>query len=175
MSCQCKSELSCKTQTFADPSIDITLFEPFLEEYAGEKGTLIPILQKAQDLYGYLPIDLIEYISTRTGVELAKVLGVVTFYTQFRMNPVGKNLILLCQGTACHVNGSSDIEQVIRNHLEVEEGEITSDGLFTYNNVACIGCCSLAPAMMIGSTTYGHLTKDKTVEILKQIKEVSYE
>jgi len=175
MSCQCKTNATRTDWTFADPSIDIKLFEPFLEEYVDEKGTLIPILQKAQDLYGYLPLDLIEYISAKTGIELAKVIGVVTFYTQFRMNPVGKNLILLCQGTACHVNGSGDIEQTIRGHLEVEEGEITPDGLFTYNNVACIGCCSLAPAMMIGSTTYGHLTKDKTVEILKQIKEVSYE
>ena len=173
MSCQCKSKTACNDRTFADPSIDIALFEPFLEEYAGEEGTLIPILQKAQDLYGYLPMDLIEYISARTGVGLAKVIGVVTFYTQFRMNPVGKNLILLCQGTACHVNGSAEIEQAIRSYLEVEEGEITDDELFTYNNVACIGCCSLAPAMMIGSTTYGHLTKDKCIEILKEIKEAA--
>ncbi|MCL2425856.1 MAG: NAD(P)H-dependent oxidoreductase subunit E [Oscillospiraceae bacterium] len=171
MNCQCKSQSKCTPRKFADPSIDITLFDPFLEKYAGDDGALIPILQKAQDLYGYLPIDLIEYISCKAEIPLAKVIGVVTFYTQFRMNPVGKNLILLCQGTACHVNGSADIEHAIRDHLKVEEGEITPDGLFTYNNVACIGCCSLAPAMMIGSTTYGHLTKDKCVEILKEIEE----
>ena len=95
---------------------------------------------------------------------------VVTFYTQFRTKPVGKHLILLCQGTACHVNGSSDIEEAIREHLGVSEGEVTPDGLFAYNNVACLGCCSLAPAMMIGDVTYGMLTREKTVEILKGLE-----
>jgi NADH-quinone oxidoreductase subunit E len=143
--------------------------EPCLKKYAAEKGTLIPILQEAQDLYGYLPPDLLEYIATRSGVKLAKIMGVVTFYTQFRTKPVGKHLILLCQGTACHVNGSAEIEVAIRDYLQVNEGEITPDGLFTYNNVACLGCCSLAPAIMIGETTYGNLTKDKVVEILRSI------
>jgi len=156
---------------FADKSIDITLLEPALEQYAGVQGSLIPILQKAQDLYGYLPHDLLAYIARRIGVKPAKVLGVVTFYTQFRTTPVGKNLILLCQGTACHVNGSGGIEEAIREHLGVAEGEITENGLFTYNNVACLGCCSLSPAMMIGDTTYGTLTRDKAVRILKEIEQ----
>jgi len=149
--------------------IDLTLLEPCLEAYAGTKGSLITILQKAQELYGYLPMDLLAYIAKRTGVKPSKVMGVVTFYTQFRTKPVGKHLILLCQGTACHVNGSVEIEEAIREHLCVEEGEITPDGLFTYNNVACLGCCSLAPAMMIGEKTYGNLTKASTVKILKEI------
>jgi len=170
MSCQCGC---ARAHKFADPSIDIHSLEPTLKKYAGDKGSLIPILQKAQDLYGYLPVDLIAYIAGRTGVKPAKVMGVVTFYTQFRTKPVGKNLILLCQGTACHVNGSADIEDAIREHLGVGEGEITPDGLFTYNNVACIGCCSLAPAMIIGEKAYGNLTKAKTAEILNQIKEAA--
>ena len=149
--------------------IDLTLLEPCLEAYAGTKGSLITILQKAQELYGYLPMHLLAYIAKRTGVKPSKVMGVVTFYTQFRTKPVGKHLILLCQGTACHVNGSVEIEEAIREHLCVEEGEITPDGLFTYNNVACLGCCSLAPAMMIGEKTYGNLTKASTVKILKEI------
>jgi len=150
--------------------IDLGLLEPCLEAYAGTKGSLITILQKAQELYGYLPMDLLAYIARRTGVKPAKVMGVVTFYTQFRTKPVGKHLILLCQGTACHVNGSAGIEEAIREHLAVEEGEITPDGLFTYNNVACLGCCSLAPAMMIGERTYGNLTKASAVKILQEIK-----
>jgi len=93
----------------------------------------------------------------------------VTFYTQFRTKPVGKHLILLCQGTACHVNGSAEIEEAIREHLGVAEGEITADGLFTYNNVACLGCCSLSPVMMIGGKAYGSLTKQGAVKILKDI------
>ena len=151
--------------------MDITLLEPCLEKYADVEGSLITILQTAQDIYGYLPIELLAYIARRTGVKPAKVLGVVTFYTQFRTKPVGKNLILLCQGTACHVNGSARIEEAVRSFLGVEEGEISDDGLFTYNNVACLGCCSLAPAMMIGDKVYGNLDKAKTVKILESVRE----
>jgi NADH-quinone oxidoreductase subunit E len=154
MKCTCKQDLRGELQ-------------PFLDDYTD--GALIPILQKAQEIYGWLPDDVIGYISEQTGVKPAKVMGVVTFYTQFRRKPVGKNLILLCQGTACHVNGSGEIEAAIRDFLKVNEGEITEDGLFTYNNVACLGCCSLAPAMMIGEKTYGKLTKASTVEVLRGI------
>ena len=156
--------------TFMDPAIDVSLLEPTLEKYADMKGTLITILQKAQELYNYLPVDLIAYIAYRTGVKPAKVLGVISFYAQFRTKPIGKHLILLCQGTACHVNGSADIEAAITDHLGVGEGEITPDGLFTYNNVACLGCCSLSPVMMIGEETYGKLTREKAVRILKEVK-----
>ncbi len=156
--------------TFADPDIDASLLEPVLQRYAPVPGSLITILQKAQELYGYLPIDLLAYIALRTGIKPAKVLGVTTFYTQFRTKPVGKHLILLCQGTACHVNGAADIETAIREELAVEEGEITPDGLFTYNNVACLGCCSLSPVMMIGEDTYGMLTADKAKAIIAAIR-----
>ena len=156
--------------TFQDPSIDISLLEPTLEKYADSKGSLITILQKAQELFNYLPMDLIAYIAYRTKVKPAKVLGVITFYAQFRTKPIGKNLILLCQGTACHVNGSAEIERAVADHLGVGEGEITPDGLFTYNNVACLGCCSLSPVMMIGEETYGKLTREKVVKILKEMK-----
>jgi len=162
LTCGCTAE-------FADKTIDISLLQPTLEKYAGDGGGLIPILQKAQELYGYLPFDLLAHIARVTGVKPAKVLGVVTFYTQFRTTPVGKHVILLCQGTACHVNGSAAIEDAIRDHLGVGEGEITPDGLFTYNNVACLGCCSLSPVMMIGDKTYGRLTKESAVKILKEI------
>lgn len=159
-----------KTWTFKDSAIDISLLEPTLEKYGAVEGSLITILQKAQDLYGYLHMDLIAYIAARTGVKPAKVLGVVTFYTQFRTAPVGKNLILLCQGTACHVNGSAQIEDAIREELGVDEGEITGDGLFTYNNVACLGCCSLSPVMMIGGETYGTLTPAKAKKVISDIR-----
>ena len=163
MSCDCKS---IQNFPISDPSVDLQQLEPFLEKYAREKGSLITILQKAQELYGYLPADLLLYISRRTGIKPAKVLGVVSFYTQFKTKPAGKNLILLCQGTACHVNGSAKIEQVISEHLGIKEGETTDDGLFTYNNVACLGCCSLSPVMMIKDKTYGNLTTEKTIKIL---------
>jgi len=163
--CQCDS----MKWEFQDESIDPELLEPTIEKYGNVEGSLITILQKAQELYGYLPVDLMAYIANRTHVKPAKVLGVVTFYTQFRTKPVGKNLILLCQGTACHVNGAAQIEEAVREHIGVGEGEITPDGLFTYNNVACLGCCSLSPVMMIGEETFGSLTKEKVAQILNEV------
>jgi len=149
--------------------MDLTLLEPCLAQYAHVEGSLIPILQTAQELYGYLPTELLAHIAERTGVPPAKVMGVVTFYTQFRTKPVGKHLILLCQGTACHVNGSAEIEEAVREYLGVAEGEITPDGLFTWSNVACLGCCSLSPVMMIDGKAYGNLTKLSAVKVLKEI------
>ena len=143
--------------------------EPVLTEYAGDDGSLITILQKAQEIYGWLPPALLAHIALRTGVKPAKVMGVVTFYTQFRTKPVGRHLILLCQGTACHVNGAAEIGWAIAEYLGVAEGETTADGLFTYTNVACLGCCSLSPVMMIGGRAYGKLTKAGAVEILREI------
>ena len=159
-----------KAWEFEDSSIDVKLLEETLEKYAGIKGSIITVLQKAQELYGYLPMELLAYIAKRTGVKPSAVFGVVTFYTQFRMKPIGKHLILICQGTACHVNGSPSIEAAIKENLGVAEGEISEDGLFTYNNVACLGCCSLAPAIMIGDVTFGNLTREKTIEILNEIR-----
>jgi len=167
MGCNC---IGNKVWKFSDPSIDPALLEETLAKYEGIDGSLIPILQKAQGLYGYLPVDLLAYIAHRTGIKPAKVMGVVSFYAQFRTKPIGKNLILICQGTACHVNGSAEIAVAIKEHLEVEEGEITSDGLFTFNNVACLGCCSLAPVMMIADKFYGNLTKESAIKVLKEIK-----
>ncbi len=168
MECCCS-----ESQNTACLTVDTALLEPHLVHYEGlgAKGNLIAILQKAQEIYGYLPTELLVYIARRIGIKTAKIMSVVTFYTQFRTKPVGKHLILLCQGTACHVNGSVVIEQAIKDTLGVEEGDISADGLFTYTNVACIGCCSLAPVMMIGDKTYGRLTKEKTVKILKEIEQ----
>ena len=150
---------------------DFTLIDPILEKYRrASEGNLISILQTAQELYGYLPEELLKYISTGTGIKPAKVMGVATFYTQFRLKPVGKNLILLCQGTACHVNGSITIEDAIKSELGVSEGDTTPDGLFTYNNVACLGCCSLSPVMMINGEAYGSLTPAKARQIIGDIR-----
>ena len=169
MACNCTVT---KEPKFSDPAIDISLLEPDLAKYAAIEGSLIFILQKAQALYGYLPVDLLAYIAGRMGIKPAKVMGVVTFYTQFRTRPVGKHLILLCQGTACHVNRSYEIEEAVRDYLMVEEGAISKNGLFTYNNVACLGCCSLAPAMMIDGRTYGNLTKESAVKTLQKFEQM---
>jgi NADH-quinone oxidoreductase subunit E len=165
------SQCSCGNQS----SFDFTELDMFLDKVKDVQGNLIMILQQAQNIYGYLPREVIAYISRKTGNTQAKIYGVATFYTQFRLQPIGKNLILLCQGTACHVSGSQDIEAVICDELKISDGETTEDGLFTLNNVACLGCCSLAPVMMVqsgdGEETYGNLTKEKVLEIISQIRE----
>lgn len=158
MECSCKNVHS-----------DLSLLDTVLDTYANVDGSLITILQKAQEIYGYLPQDVIRHISEKTGVKPAKIMGVATFYTQFRLKPVGKYLIMLCKGTACHVNGSDLIEKTITEVLGIHDGETTEDGLFTLKNVACLGCCSLSPVMMINEETYGSLTPDKTKKILAEL------
>ena len=153
-----------------DKKSDLTLLNDVMDKYASVPGSLITILQKAQDIYGYLPLDVMYYIGEKTGNSPAKVMGVATFYTQFRTTPVGKNLIMLCQGTACHVNGSERISAAITQYLGIENGQTTADGLFTLEHVACLGCCSLAPVIMINGEAYGSLTPDKVVTILKEIQ-----
>jgi NADH:ubiquinone oxidoreductase subunit E len=153
---------------------DFKELAPTLEKYAEVPGSLITILQQAQEIYGYLSMDAINYISDKTGIAPAKIYGVATFYAQFRLKPIGKYLIMLCKGTACHVNGSDMISEAVSEYLGVKDGETTEDGVFTLNNVACLGCCSLAPVMMVksvdGDETYGNLTKDSVVKILEEIR-----
>ena len=153
--------------------VDLSLIDGVLSEYAKVKGSLITILQKTQDIYGYLPKDAIELISAKTGIASSEIMGVATFYTQFRFEPVGKYLIMLCQGTACHVNSSELILQTIKDELKIDDGGTTDDGLFSLKCVACLGCCSLSPVMMINDDTYGSLTPDKTKKILKELREAA--
>ena len=147
--------------------IDLTPLDPVLDAAQNGSSNLIAILQKTQELYGYLPMDAIYYIAQKTGCSPAKVLGVATFYAQFRLQPVGKHLIMLCKGTACHVNGADRMEKAISEYLGIHDGETTPDGQFTLKQVACLGCCSLSPVMMIGDEAYGSLTPEKAISILK--------
>jgi len=150
--------------------MNFELLKPVLAEYKPlGSGGLIGVLQKAQDLYGYLSEDLIAFIATEMDIPAAKVYGVVTFYAQFRTQPVGKHCIMVCQGTACHVTGSRRVEEAIAELLDIKEGETTADGQFTLQSVACLGCCSLAPAMMIGSETSGKLTPDSAQDVIKSL------
>ncbi len=150
---------------------DLSLIQDMLKAAPDNGDNLITVLQKAQDIYGYLPVDVLYEIAEKTGNSPAKVMGVATFYTQFRLKKVGKYLILLCKGTACHVNGADSIEKTICEELGIKDGDTTDDGLFSLKTVACLGCCSLSPVMMINEETYGSLTPGKTVEILREIKE----
>ena len=166
----CEGNSSNLKVQLKDQKVDLKLLKTTLTKYKGSKGNLITILQKAQEIYGYLPMSVLKYVAQKTGVKPAKVYSVATFYTQFRLKPVGENLIMLCKGTACHVNGANSIEEAIAEELNIRDGETTEDNLFTLNNVACLGCCSLSPVMMINEETYGHLTPKKAKEILQNLK-----
>ena len=152
-------------------SVDLSLLEDVLAKYADVKGSLITILQKTQDIYGYVPIDAVYHISERTGLTPAKILGVATFYSQFRFTAVGKYMIMVCKGTACYVNGAERIIEAIQEELGIGNNETTTDGLFSLSIVSCLGCCSLAPVMMIDEDTYGSLTADKVKQILREIRQ----
>jgi len=162
--------MSCDKECTGGPRYDYTELDEALKGYRGTEGSLIPVLQKAQDIFGFLPREVIEYVAKALGLRTAKVYGVATFYTQFRFEPVGKYLIMLCMGTACHVNGARIIEDAITDELGIVDGETTPDNLFTLSNVACLGCCSLSPVMMINGETYGNLTRDKVKKVLDELK-----
>jgi NADH-quinone oxidoreductase subunit E len=137
-----------------------------MSAFRGQPGPLIPVLQKAQEILGYLPLEAMEFISKELRIPPAKVFGVATFYAQFSFKPRGRHTVLSCQGTACHVRGGGRILDEMLRTLDVEEGATTSDRRFTVEKVYCIGCCSLAPALIIDDTAYGKLTPEKAKKIL---------
>ncbi len=137
-----------------------------ISPFKGMKGATIPVLQAVQNEYGYLPEESFQVMEEVLSIPASKAFGVATFYAQFRLDPVGKHLIKVCDGTACHVKGSETLLSALRDYLDLKEEDTTEDRLFTLEQVACLGCCSLAPVMMIGDTTYGSLTIEKMRNII---------
>ncbi|NVO09390.1 MAG: NADH-quinone oxidoreductase subunit NuoE [Bacteroidales bacterium] len=156
--------------TAKEEPINVNLLEPLLDKYKGKKGSLIPLLQGTQEMFGYIPREAFDKISKVSGISLSDMYGVATFYAQFRLAPVGKYIIKVCHGTACHVQNADAISDAIKEALNVKDGETTEDKMFTLESVACLGCCSLAPVMMIGDEAYGKLTGNSAVKIIKDIK-----
>ena len=148
-----------------------TQIKNIIEKYNNPSESLIAILQEVQALVGYISEDSVKYITESTGISSSKILGVASLYAGFRLKPIGKYRIMVCMGTACHVNGGERVADTLRRTLGIEAGDITEDGLFSWEEVACLGCCSISPAMMINDTAYGKLTSEKVVEILESIKE----
>ncbi|MEA1913638.1 MAG: NADH-quinone oxidoreductase subunit NuoE [candidate division WOR-3 bacterium] len=136
-----------------------------------KEGSLIPVLQTIQGKFGYIPKELLKEVSDRLNLQLSKLYGVATFYAQFSFTPKGKHIVKICHGTACHVKGSVRITDTIQSKLGIQIGETTNDGLFTIERVACFGCCSLAPVMMVDGKVFGHLSPDKAIKILNDYKE----
>ena len=145
--------------------------DAILEKYINPEESLIAILQDVQGLLGYISEDSVKYITEKTGIASSRIMGVASFYAGFRLKPVGKYRIMVCMGTACHVNGSERIGDTVKRVLDIEAGDVTDDGLFSWEEVACLGCCSISPAMMINDTAYGTLTQEKVVSIINSIKE----
>ncbi len=150
--------------------VDLTLLDSLIARFKGQKGNVIPLLQGAQDIYGYLPREVFEKISQETGLELNEMFGVATFYAQFRLAPVGRHIIKVCHGTACHVQNAKEISEALEEALKIRDGETTEDRFYTLESVACLGCCSLAPVMMVADQTYGKLTGNEATKIVKNIR-----
>lgn len=143
--------------------------------YGGEEGKLIPALQKAQEREGFISRETMLEIHRASGVPLAQIYGVATFYAQFRFHPVGKNIVRICHGTACHVSGANGITESLEDELKVINGETTKDGLFTLETVSCLGCCSLAPVIMVNNDTYGNLLPKDIKKIVKSYRQAAKE
>ncbi len=151
----------------AGAALDLAAARAAVARQGRDRAACIQILQELQGAYGYLPAAALDYVTGHTGISRRQLYGVATFYDQFRFTPVGRHRIRVCHGTACHVNGAGRISQAVEDCLGIKNGDTTADGLFTLETVACLGCCSLAPAMMIDDTTYGRLTPDAVRKILK--------
>ncbi len=137
-----------------------------IEAHKGEAGAVIPVLHEAQNIYGYLPIEVQEMISEGLDVPLAEIYGIVTFYTQFSLNPKGEYQIGICLGTACYVKGSGDILEKFKSRLGIDVGECTPDGKFSLDATRCIGACGLAPVLTVNDEVYGRLTVNDVDDIL---------
>ena len=137
-----------------------------IEKYKGTEGALIPTLHEAQEIYGYLPVEVQQIISDGLGISMAEIYGVVTFYTQFTTNPKGRYKIAVCLGTACYVKGSGDILEKIMEKLGIGVGECSEDGKYSLDATRCIGACGLAPVMTVNDDVYGRLVPDDVEGIL---------
>ncbi len=142
-----------------------------IESHKGQDGAVIPVLHEAQNIYGYLPIEVQEMISEGLNVPLAEIYGIVTFYTQFSINPKGKYQIGVCLGTACYVKGSGDLLEKCKEILGIDVGECTPDGLFSIDATRCIGACGLAPVLTVNDDVYGRLVPDDIEGIIAKYRD----
>lgn len=160
MNCQC-GNTEGNLQKYLEP------LKKILENFEKKEKDLIPILQRAQEVYGYLPKEVLVEVGTQLGLSFVEVYGVATFYSQFHLKPRGENVIRVCMGTACHVRGGDKILEKIKSQLKIKNGETTKDLKFTLETVACIGACGLAPVIMINDDTHGRLEPKDIPNILK--------
>jgi NADH-quinone oxidoreductase subunit E len=153
-----------------EETLDLNPLEAIVEEFKGQKGVLIPVLQRAQGVYGYLPREVLETISDRMGVPLSQVYGVATFYSQFYLEPRGRHIIRQCDGTACHVRGAAKIIRAVEKELGIKAGETTPDYRVTYEVVYCLGSCGLSPVAQVDGEVVGRLVPERMLEIVRSLE-----
>lgn len=152
-------------------TLDMSELDDVLETYADDDGALIAVLQETQARFGYLPREALGEIARRRQTPYSHVYGVATFYSQFHLRPRGDRVVRICHGTACHVRGAPEVTRAVSEELGVKVGETTDDLAFTLESVACVGCCGLAPVMLVDEQTYGQLDVVKTRRIASQLRE----
>jgi NADH-quinone oxidoreductase subunit E len=150
--------------------LSMPVIDSIVKKHSVNPGSMIAVLQDIQEKYGYVPAEAILRVSKETGVPAADIYGIVTFYAQFRLTPLGEHLIKVCHGTACHLNGAELIAESLAPVVGAKEGETSADKRYTVERVACLGCCSLAPTIMIGNETYGRLTPDSVRKVMKEFE-----
>lgn len=164
------SKKKITTIPFEETSDQKQKLKGVINKYKDTDGALMPILQEAQEIYSYLPYEVVEIIADELNKSMEEVYGVVSFYSQFRLTPRGKYHISLCLGTVCYVKGSKDIYEEIKNILNIDNGECTKDGKFSLDTTRCIGCCGMAPALMVNDKVYGNVSKKDVKKILEEYK-----
>ncbi len=149
--------------------IDLALINPILQEFKQQEGAVIPILQRTQELYGYLPEEAMQEISKQSGVSISQLYGVATFYAQFNLEPQGRHLISICDGTACHVKGSPKLVEAIEDEFDLKAGGSDADFNYTLEIVYCLGSCGLAPIALVDGQVYGNTTADSLVKNIRKL------
>ncbi|MBM3118332.1 MAG: NADH-quinone oxidoreductase subunit NuoE [Chloroflexi bacterium] len=157
-------------ETKTKPGLNLARIDELITEGREQKWALIPLLQKIQEEFGYIPPEVVQPIARALGLFPAQVQGVITFYAQLYTKPQGRKVVRVCRGTACHVRGGKTILKLVKQHLGLEEGETTPDYEYTLETVACIGVCALAPNIVIGTTTYGHMNPKKVAQLFGEGK-----
>lgn len=156
------------TEPAAVGDLDLSVVSDTIERYGTTEDAVIPILLELQDAFGYLPLEAMHRVTEQTDISPDQIYGVATFYSQFRLEPLGDHIIRMCHGTSCHVRGIVGITDTLCDLLDLDGEGTTADGQFTLEKVACLGCCSLSPVMMIDDQVFGGLTRKKAKRILKR-------
>ena len=151
-------------------TVDISIVDAIVAEKGSAPQMAIPVLQAIQERFRYVPLEAIERIADTTDMTESQLYGVATFYAQFRLEPVGENIVKVCHGTACHVGGADGLTEALEGRLDVKTGGNTADMKYTLTSVACVGCCSLAPVVMVDKKTFGKLDRKKATKIIDSME-----